>query len=192
MNPEGGTAMLRYMTAAALGLTFCAIFASAQNKGGETELGGLKSRVPQSWQQKEVNTPNRVLQFALPKQKDDKYDGEMIVFFFDGGGGSVKANIDRWKNMITPPEGKKIDDVSKVDELKIGEAKATVLDAQGTYTYKMRPFDPNEKGEKRENYRLVGVVFETSRGPYFIRLVGPAKTIAANKQGFDDWLRNFK
>jgi hypothetical protein len=151
--------MNRFTATALVGLALSAGAAYAEDKGAETELGGLKSRAPESWKQKEVNTPNRVFHFIIPKDKDDKRDGELIVFFFEGGGGGVKANIDRWKGMIAPPEGKKIDDVAKVDEVKIGDAKATVLDAQGTYTYKMRPFDPNEKGEKRENYRLIGVVF---------------------------------
>jgi len=184
--------MLRIIMVALAYVALWTSVALAENKGGETDLGGLKSRVPESWKQKEVNTPNRIYHYILPREKDDRYDGELIVFFFEGGGGGVKANIERWKKMIDPPEGKKIEDVSKVEELKVGDVKATVLDAQGTYTYKMRPFDANEKGEKRENYRLIGVVFETPKGAYFVRLVGPAKTIDANKKGFDDWLKSFK
>ena len=66
------------------------------------------------------------------------------------------------------------------------------MDATGTFTHKMRPFDPNEKGEKRANYRLVNVFFDSPKGPYFIRLVGPAKTIEAHKKGFDEWLKSLK
>src|SRR5262249_14609578 len=165
MAPHEEDAPMHRITATALAaLALCAATARADDKRVETELGGLKSQAPESWKQKEITTPNRVLHFIIPKDKDDKYDGELIVFFFEGGGGGVKANIERWKGMIAPPEGKKIDDVAKVDEVKIGDAKATVLDAQGTYTYKMRPFDANEKGEKREGYRLIGVVFETPKG----------------------------
>ena len=185
--------MTRFVPTALVGLALLAGVARADDKGTATELDGLKSRTPEGWKAQEIQSRNRVYHFVLPKSKGDKYDAELIVFFFGpGGGGGVKANIDRWKGMIAPPEGKKIDDVSKTEQLKIGDVKATVVDATGTYTHKMRPFDPNEKGEKRENYRLIGVVFESPNGPYFVRLVGPAKTVEANKKGFDEWLKNFK
>lgn len=184
--------MLRFTVAASVGLALLA-GVRADDKGKLTEIDGLKSRTPDGWKEKEVTAQNRVYHFILPKEKDDKHDAELIVFFFGpGGGGGVKGNIERWKGMIAAPEGKKIDDVAKVEELKVGDVKATVVDATGTYTYKMRPFDPNEKGEKRENQRLIGVVFESPKGPYFIRLVGPAKTVEAHKKGFDEWLKNFK
>jgi hypothetical protein len=184
--------MPRWLTPVFAGL-FALAAARADDKGTVTEIDGLKSTTPAAWKAKEVTAPNRVYHFILPKAKDDKYDAECIVFFFGaGGGGGVKPNVTRWKGMIAPPEGKNIDDVSKVEELKIGNVKATVLDAQGTYTHKMRPFDPTEVGEKRADYRLIGVVFESQNGPYYIRLVGPAKTIEAHKKGFDEWLKSLK
>ena len=183
---------MRRILTAVVGLAVLA-GARADDQGTVTELDGLKSKVPSAWKAQEIKTRERVYHFVIAKEKDDKHDAEMLVFFFGpGGGGGVKANLERWKKMIEPADGKKIDDVSKTEELTIGAVKATVLDATGTYTYKMRPFDPNEKGEKRENYRLIGVVFESPNGPYFIRFIGPAKTVEANKKAFDHWLKNFK
>ena len=185
--------MKRTAVIAVTGLALLAVAARADDKGTATEIDGLKSTAPAGWKAKETNAPNRVYHFVLPKEKDDKFDGELIVFHFGNGqGGTAAANIDRWKKMITPSEGKKIDDVSRVEETKVGGAKATVVDVHGTYTYKMRPFDPNEKGEQRENYRLIGVVLESANGPYFIRVTGPAKTIEAHKKGFDEWLKGMK
>lgn len=185
--------MNRIAILAVTGLLLLAAAVRADDKGTATEIDGLKSTAPAAWKAKEAAAPNRVYHFVLPKEKDDKYDGELIVFHFGNGqGGTAAANIERWKKMITPAEGKKIDDVSKVEETKIGGAKATVVDVHGTYTYKMRPFDQNEKGEQRENYRLIGVVLETANGPYFIRVTGPAKTVEAHKKGFDEWLKGMK
>lgn len=167
--------------------------ASAQNKGDETDLDGLKSRVPASWKQKETDGRMRILHFILPKEKGDEHDGEFVVFFFGkGGGGGVDANITRWKSMMTAPAGKSIDDLSKVEKIKVGDAPVTVLDVSGIYTHKTRPFDPNDKGEKRDDYRLIGIIIESENGPFFIRITGPAKTIAAHKKGIDDWLKHMK
>lgn len=165
----------------------------AENKGVETDLDGLKSRVPESWKQNKTDGRMRVLHFVIPKEKGDKHDGEVLVFFFGkGGGGGVDANITRWKGMIAPPAGKSIDDVSKVEKTKAGEVPVTILDAAGTYTHKARPFDPNEKGEKRPDYRLIGIIIESANGPYFVRITGPAKTIEANKKGIDAWVKGMK
>jgi hypothetical protein len=129
----------------------------------------------------------------LPSAKDEKASAELIIFYFGpGGGGSAEENIKRWKGMIAPPQGKKIDDVAKVDKFKVGDVKVTYLDVEGTYLAKERPFDPNSKVERKPDYRMLGVVFESPKGPYFMRVTGPAKTVAEQKKAFDEWLKNFK
>src|SRR5438128_627729 len=151
--------MRRIMTAG-LALLLLAGNLRAENKGSTVEIDGLKSKVPDTWKQQETTSSMRAFQFVIPKDKDDKYDAELVIFFFGkNGGGGVKANIDRWKGLISPPDGKQIDDVAKVEEMKVGDVKVTLLDASGTYTVKTRPADPSDKGEKRDNYRLIGVVF---------------------------------
>jgi hypothetical protein len=135
----------------------------------------------------------RFLQFRIPSAGEDKDKAELIVFFFGaGGGGSVEANLKRWKGMFVPPEGKAIDDVAKTSRMKVSGVDITYLDVQGTYLHRERPGDPNSKTEERANHRMLGVVFESPNGPYFIRLVGPAETVGQHKKGFDEWLKNFK
>jgi hypothetical protein len=165
----------------------------AADKGGKgtvVELDGLRSTAPAEWKEEEPSNRMRYGQFRLPKKGDDKYDAELIIF--KGFGGSAKANVDRWKAQFTPPEGKTIDDVAKVEEIKIGGHPATLLDVQGTYLKKTRPFDPNDKGEKRPDYRMLAIHFEGPRNNYHILLVGPAKTVEAYKKGYDEWIKGFK
>jgi hypothetical protein len=184
--------MFRTFVGACITILIVAFPAFTEDKGTPTELDGLKSQVPASWKQKD-GAGMRVMQFTIPKEKGDEHDGEFIVFFFGkGGGGGVDANITRWKGMITPPAGKKIDDIAKIDKAKIGEIPVTILDMQGEYTHKTRPFDPNDAGEKRENYRMIGIIIESPNGPFFVRVTGPAKTIEANKKAIDSWIKNMK
>lgn len=181
------------LLAGALGLAAVPARAQKDEKGTVVELGGLQSRAPASWKQEEPSNKMRAYQFKVPRAKDDKADAELVVFFFGaGGGGSAEDNVKRWKGMFVPPEGKQIDDVSKVTKLKVGKVSVTYLDVQGTYLHKERPFDPNAKTEKRAEHRMLGIVFESAKGPYFIRLVGPGKTVEQHKKGFDDWLKAFE
>lgn len=163
--------------------------AAADDKGVVVELDGLKSRAPAEWKEEAPSNQMRLAQFSLPKVKDDKQDAEIVIF--KGIGGSTKDNVERWKKMFIPPEGKNLDDVAKIKESKVAGAAVTYLDVQGTYKYKARPFDPNAKEELRPNFRMLGVVFEKDN-PYHIRLVGPAKTVEHYQKGFDNWINSFK
>src|SRR5262249_42962623 len=146
------------------------------------EMDDVRSRVPADWKEEEPSNRMRFAQFRLPRKGDDKYDAELVIF--KGLGGSARANVERWKGLFTPPEGKKIDDVAKVEDIKVGRHEATYLDVRGTYLMKTRPFDPNDKGERRPDYRMLAVHLEGPRNVYHIRLVGPAHTVDAYKKGF--------
>jgi len=174
-------------------LLSCIVLGEVRADGTVTELDGLKSTAPASWKSQPAATAERVYQFELPRAKGDMYDGQLLVFYFGpGGGGGVEANLQRWKGMIKPAAGVKEDDAYKVTEFKVGNVKVTQLEATGTYIFKRRPFDPNEKGEPRPDYKFIGAIFESPNGPYFIRMVGPRKTIDEHRSGFDQWLKNFK
>ena len=165
----------------------------ADDKGEIVELDGLKSKAPAEWKNEMPAGKLRAYQFRIPHAKDDKADAELVIFYFGpGGGGSVDDNIARWKKQMTPPEGKKTDDVAKVEKSKVGDVAVTMFDMEGTYLFTVAPNDPNSKKEERPGSRFIGVVFESPKGPYFMRLVGPAKTVGEHKKAFDEWIKAFK
>jgi hypothetical protein len=162
-----------------------------KDKGGvSVELDGMKSKTPGSWVEEKPSNKMRFAQFRLPKAKDDKEDAELVIF--KGLGGSSKANVERWKKQFIPPKGKKIEDVSKVTEIKIGGDAATLLDVSGTYRYNPQPFNPRSKEVLRPGYRMLAIHFEGPKDVYHIKLTGPAKTIEQYKKGFDEWIKGFK
>jgi hypothetical protein len=161
-------------------------------KGVVVEIDGLKSQAPATWVAEKPTSNLRVAQLRVPKVGADKQDAELVVFFFKGQGGGVDANVQRWKGMFYPPRGKTIDDVSRVEKMKVGNVPVTYLDVYGTYKFKKAPFIPDSEAELRPDYRMLAVYFDSRNGPYFLRLVGPAATVEQNKKGFDDWLKNFK
>jgi hypothetical protein len=168
--------------------------AGAQPKKGEVlELDGLKSAVPADWKKEQPTSKLRTYQFRLPKAKGSEKDAELVIFYFGpGSGGSVDANLSRWKGQFKAPEGKTIDEVSRLDTFKVGAVEITYLDISGTYLFKNPPFDPNAKVQPLPDYRRLGVIFASENGPYFITVTGDAKTVASHKKAFDDWLKAFK
>jgi hypothetical protein len=154
------------------------------------DVGGGEKKGSEVTLDEEPSNKFRAYQFSVP---GDGGKAELVIFFFGAGsGGSAADNIKRWKGFFQPPEGKTIDEVSKVETKKIGAVEATYLDVRGTYLFKNPPFDPNAKVERRPDYRRFGVVFGSKNGPYFITLTGPAKTMEQQKKAFDNWLQGFK
>lgn len=179
--------MPRHLT---LLLTLLAL--AATTRADDVTFGKLKSTTPAAWKAQEP-TKLRIHTFTIPKAKNDTEDAELAVFFFGAGqGGDVAGNLKRWKSFFEAPEGKTVDDISKVEKFKVGAAELAYLDISGVYLSKFPPFAPNAKVTKKPHYRMLAVVFECDGGPYFIRLTGPADTVAAAKGDFDAWLKNFK
>jgi hypothetical protein len=168
-----------------LAITLLAFLAATTVRADDkVTIDGLSSKIPAGWKEAATTSQLRFKQFTVPKVGDDKLDGELIIFFFGtGSGGGVEANLTRWKGMFE--NGK-----DKVEEFKVGGVKVTYLDISGTYLYKPMPMAP--KAEPRPNHRMLAAIFESPKGPYYIRFVGPEKTITENKKGFDEWLKNFK
>lgn len=154
------------------------------------ELGTLKSTVPSDWKEGRAGQM-QLKNFTLPKAAGDEDPTSLIIFQFPGGVGGLEANLKRWQGMIDPGKDKKIEDVSKIDSMEISKIKVTIFDASGTYLYKPNFSDPTNVIRK-ENYRLINVYFPTDDKVYTMRLVGPAKSVAAVEKGFKDWLKNFK
>jgi hypothetical protein len=152
-------------------------------------LEDVKSKAPESWVREKPSNLLRKYQFRLPKVKDDSADAELSI---QDTLGTIETNIKRRKAEFMPPEGKNIDDIFKVEKLKIGKATATVMDVQGIYLFKERPQAPDSTAVQKPDYRMIAVILDTKEGSSFIRLVGPEKTVAHHKKGFDEWLKAFK
>ena len=161
-----------------------ALVAALATPAAAFELDGLVSPEPAGWEAQPASGM-RVAHFVLKGGKDDLHRTELIVFHFGkGGGGGVADNVARWKGMFEKPE-------VTTSEETIAGARATIVELHGTYLYKARPMDPGP-GERRPGQKMIGVVFETPGGPYFMRLVGPDTTVDRHRSDFLTWLRAFK
>lgn len=160
--------------------------ATAKEDAPKTEkvtIGPASYQVPTAWERQRRANEMRVAQFGIPLAKGDEGKAELIVFYFGGQGGGVEENIARWVGMFETKDGEE-----KVESFKSGPLKVTVLDVSGDY--KDKPFPMAQNFKLRKGYRMMAAVVETPEdGPYFFRMVGPKKSIAAQSEAFLNMLK---
>src|SRR5688500_10189400 len=103
-----------------------------------TQAGTLTFTAPAGWKARAAASSMRVAEFVVPKVAKDPEDGEVIVYFFGGSGGSVEANIQRWLGQFQQPSGAKAADGAR-STFTVGPLKVTLVDVRGTYVAELRP-----------------------------------------------------
>jgi len=151
---------------------------------------GLTFTPAPGWIEETVSSSNRQAQFKLPRAGGDSEDAELIVYYFPGGGGTPQANVDRWIGQFSGPDGSAPRNTARITRKSIGGIPLTVVDVSGDYTNSMMPM--GQPGGSKANYRMLGVIAEAANGPWFIKLTGPAKTVAQWAPSFDTFLNSIR
>jgi hypothetical protein len=151
----------------------------------------LKFDTPQGWKSTPPASSMRVAEFTLPRVPNDAEDAALTVYFFGGQGGSVQANIDRWVGQMAQPDGRASKDVAKTTAMQTRSTlKVSLVDVTGTYVAEVKP-GAAERFNK-PGYRLRAAVIETPRGPYFVKLTGPAATVARWDASFLEFVSSLR
>ena len=150
---------------------------------------GLNFVTPEGWRQSPPGSSMRVAEFALPRAAGDAEDAQLIVYYFGGTGGSVDANIERWVGQMQQADGKPSASVAKRASRQVNGLALTLVDVSGTYVAEKAPGSTDH--HNLPNFRLRAGVVQTSNGPYFIKLTGPARTVARWEQAFDQFVNSF-
>jgi len=151
---------------------------------------GLTYTAPAGWKAVATSSSMRVAQFALPHAAGDSEDGELVVYYFGGSGGTVEANIDRWVGQMQQPDGRPSSAVMQRQSRTINGLKVTLVDVTGTYVAEMMP--GSAQRHNSPGFRLRAAVIETANGPYFVKLTGPSKTIAAFDKQYESFLSSIR
>ncbi len=175
----------------------CLASAAPAQKGQPHDLSlpGIGGQAPAEWTSQAATGQFRLSQFTVPAAPGEKAPATFIIFHFGkNGGGSVPDNVKRWRGMLKA-------EASTPDPLAVKEGvterkglRITSLDLTGTY--QERPFPASDQITPRPGYRMLAAVVETTgengEGPFFLRLVGPGKSVTAAKAGWDKVLASFK
>lgn len=133
----------------------------------------------------------RVAQYRLSRAEGDGEDASLVIYYFgQGQGGSAQANLDRWIGQMEQPDGSPSRDRARTEKITVNGLEITLLDVGGTYTAERSPGSGTR--QNKANYRLRAAVIDTAKGPYFVKLVGPEKTVNHHNQAFQTFIRSFE
>ena len=151
----------------------------------------LKFTVPGGWIDEQRTSSMRVAQYKLPKAAGDTEDASLVLYYFgQGQGGSTAANMERWVGQMQQPDGSPSKDKAKEETFEANGLKVSTIDVSGTYVAETAP--GSGTSHNKPGYRLRAAVVETPKGAYFVKLVGPEKTIAQWNDSFLSYLRSFE
>ena len=149
----------------------------------------LKFKGPAGWIEEERTSSMRVAQYRLPKAEGDTEDASLVLYYFGPGqGGSPAANIERWLGQMKQEDGAAKG--GKMTTTETARLKMTSVDVSGTYVAETAP--GSGTFHNKPGYRLRGVVVETPNGSYFVKLVGPEKTVAQWNDSFLSYIQSFE
>lgn len=149
--------------------------AASRSAGGETvTAAGLAFELPAAWESQPPENPMRLAQAVIP---GDGGPGQLAVFHFQGGGGGVDANLERWVNQVEVAPGQ----APERAVFEAGDLRVTWVEVAGTLKpsgFGMGPSAP------QPDSRLFGAVIEGPGGPWFFKATGPDATLAAQRDAF--------
>jgi hypothetical protein len=146
--------------------------------GEVVELDGVTLTPRTDWTRKPASSSFVAAEFSLPRAAGDDADGRLTI---STAGGSVEANIDRWKGQFQPEPKKAKQEVIDVNGLKV-----TIVDFSGDFNDQRGPFAP---GEKRSNYRMIAAVIPLGSQLHFVKATGPDRTIGSHADAILEFIR---
>jgi len=151
--------------------------ATAMAASGDTRteaVGSLRFVVPDAWVSQTPQSSMRIAQYEVPGEGGP---ASLVLFRFPGGGGSADANVARWIQQFSQPDGTPTQDRAVVQNATVGSVTLTRLDVSGTYGGQQMPGAPAQPA--LADARLLALIVEGSGDPYFFKLQGPASTVGA-------------
>jgi hypothetical protein len=152
--------------------------------GEQAPPSQLKCDPQDGWVSQVPSSSMRVAQYELPDADGTGNSAEISVFA--GIGGTVEQNISRWVGQFSAPDGSAVEgDISK---RTVGTLTVTTVDVSGTYSSSnMGPMAAIAR-EPMTDTRMIGAVIEAEQGAWFVKLVGPERTVTHWEQGFETFL----
>ena len=189
-------AFVALFAASAFAFGYSSPTAQAQEKAGSAEsakateslsLAGGKIVVtkPASWKTMPPKSNIIEYEFRAPIEGDEA--SRITIMSATGG---IQANIDRWIGQF---DGLKKAD-AKVEKKEIEKTTAHIVELEGTYKESMGgPFAPGGGTKKLENHAMLGAILELKDGStVFIKMTGPKKVVAAEREAFQAMITGLK
>lgn len=176
MSNVGGRWIRALAGAAALALVL-----GADEPTKTVDAGGLSFKAPESWKSVPTNSPMRRAQLKVEPVPGDEYPALLVVYAFPGGAGSVEANLTRWQGQFKDADGKP----PKIESKTVKGKNTEVTRVETAGHYKPGAIPGMAPEPERENARMLVAIVTTAKVGYFLKMVGPDKTMNSLKPSFD-------
>jgi len=143
------------------------------------EFAGLTAPKPVTWLWHPPANSMILNEYVVPGQGESDQAHLKIV----KAGGTVEANIDRWKGQFRGPGGTAVE--PKIEKLDADGIPITVVELDGEYKgMGAVSFSPDQI--------MISAIVEAPTGQFFLTLVGPAATVEPNRQAFMEMIRGIR
>jgi hypothetical protein len=144
---------------------------------------GIKFQAPAAWKTVPTTSQMRRATLKIDPVEGDDFPGELVVYAFPGGVGTVNANIDRWQKQFKDKDG----NPPKIQTKTVKGKNVEVTRAETSGHYFPAQFGGRPEPD-RPDARLLGAIVLTDQAAYVIKLVGPNKTLTKLRPDFDELL----
>lgn len=151
------------------------------DSGGPVELDAITLTAPAGWRQVKSSSSFVAAEFALSRAEGDDADGRLTI---STAGGTMEANIDRWKGQFDAQAKQ-----APQEEIDVAGMKVTLVDLSGDFSDQRGPFAP---AVERPGYRMIAAIVPVEGQLHFIKATGPEKTIAAHADEIHEFVRTVK
>jgi hypothetical protein len=155
--------------------------ASLGNKGGPVELDKITLIAPPGWDRRPPSSGFVLAEFYLPKPEGADRDGRLTV---STAGGDLEANLERWRSQFSGKPEKESRRTTNADGLEI-----TVVDYSGQFNDQRGPFAP---APPQPDSRMLAAIIPLDGELFFVKAVGPQKTIAKYEDEFMAFVKSVK
>jgi hypothetical protein len=160
--------------------------AGADDAKQTIDAKGLKFEVPKTWKTAPSTSSMRRATLKIDPVEGDEFPGELVVYAFPGGAGTVEANVKRWQDQFKDKDGNSPPIEKKT--VKGKNVEVTRAETAGHY----HPAQFGRPEPDREGARLLGAIVLTDDTAYFIKLIGPDKTLSKIRKDFDEMLTSIE
>ncbi len=150
--------------------------------------GKITMKSPEGWESKTPRFPQMIkYEFVIPAGAKEGEPTARITF--SAAGGSVDANVSRWKSQF-----ESLDKKSEVTKFEASKQTVHWADLRGSFkdTMGAPPF-AGRPPKIREGYRMLGAIIETKEaGLQFVKVIGPAVVVDKYAEATKKMLKELK
>lgn len=150
-------------------------------------IAGVSWDIPAGWANA-GEKPMRVATYLIDPA-DPKADCA-VYFFGTGQGGDVNANISRWVNQVSQPDGSDSNAKAKHGSVTSDCCEITTVEVDGTYNFSSGPMMQSQ--EQRPDYILMAGIAPAPQGNVFFKLTGPKANAEKYREAFTKLLKSVK